>query len=58
LIKERREYNRLKRIHSKTRDSNSESGKCTSQVYQIRKRKVQETIKRKENQAKLKRLKR
>jgi hypothetical protein len=54
LIKERCECNRLKRIHNTTRDSNSESGKCISQVYQICKRKVQEAIKRKENQAKLK----
>jgi len=54
MIKERRECNRLKRINNKTRDSNSESGKCISQVYQIRKRKVQEAIKRQETQAKLK----
>jgi hypothetical protein len=47
LIKERCECNRLKRIHNTTRDSNSESGKCISQVYQIRKRKVQEAFKRK-----------
>ena len=54
LIKEKRECNRLKRVHNKTRDSNSESAKCISQVYQIRMRKVQEAIKRNENQAKLK----
>ena len=54
LIKERREVNRLKRIHDKTRNYDSETGQRLSNVYKLRHLRVQEAIKKKENVAKFK----
>ena len=54
FIKSTREINRLKRIHDKTHDCNSETGKILSDTYRVRKTKVQEAIKRKANALKLK----
>ena len=50
LIKERREVNRLKRIHDKTRNYDSETEQRLSNVHKLRK--LKEAIKKRESAAK------
>ena len=49
LIKLRRKANRLRRIHDKTRPSDSETGHILSESYKRRKTLVQDAIKKKEH---------
>ena len=48
LLKQRRDANRLKRLHDKTRFSDNDLGKHINTLYRYRKLKVPEAIKRKE----------
>jgi hypothetical protein len=48
LLKQRRDANRLKRLHDKTRVSDNDLGKNINTLYRNRKLKPQEAIKRKE----------
>ena len=48
LLKQRRDANRLKRLHDKTMFSDNDLGKHINTLYRNRKLKVQEAIKRKE----------
>ena len=54
FLKSRRDANRLQRLHNKTRPHDSELGRHFSDIYKKRKLALQEAIKRKESQRKMK----